>query len=166
MLAEERVDTYSMFKKNISLFYDDLLSNYDTFSSYLCNIASSFSLVSNMNKPYAQYPPAFEHHDAVKMLDPFLERYQAGIKEWPGTTTKDNHKILLVYRLCRESKKLLRELPNFLLPQESNLPEDICFYRGKQCCFATVSHERMAFFSGATNEDITFFKNNKIRFYD
>ena len=48
----------------------------------------------------------------MKSLEPYVEHFFVGIKKWPGTITKDNHKIMIVYRSCTESRKLLDEMPN------------------------------------------------------
>ena len=79
--------------------------------------------------------------------------------------TKDNHKVMIVYRSCKESRKILSEMPNFFLPLKYQLPEDICFLRNKKPWFATVSHEKMAFMLDATNDDITFLNENGIKIF-
>jgi hypothetical protein len=57
-------------------------------------------------------------------------------------------------------------MPNFFLPEDYELPEDLCFYRNGSHWFATISHEETAFLTGATAEDLAFFKENGIRMYD
>lgn len=155
-----------MFNKSIGVNFNDLLANYNQIIKYVSKNSDSFSIISNLNKPYSRKPPNFEHEEITKTLEPFLKQYFVGIKKWPGTITKDNHKIMIIYRLCTESRKLLREMPNLFLPLENNLPEDICFFRNQNPWFITISHENTAFIEDATKEDILFLKENGIRIYD
>lgn len=165
-MGEGMEDIYSMFNKNIGVNFNDLLANYNEIITYVSKNSDSFSIISNLNKPYSKKPPNFEHEKVMKTLEPFLEQYFVGIKRWPGTITKDNHKIMIIYRSCKESRKLLKEMPNFFLPLENKLPEDICFFRNQNPWFVTTSHEKTAFIVDATKEDISFFKENGIRIYD
>ena len=89
-----------------------------------------------------------------------------GIKRWPGTETRANHKVMTVYKSCSQAGKLLCSLPNIFLPLQNNLPEDICFYRGDDFWFETVSHEKMAFGCGLTKSDYEFFEKNQIKIYN
>ena len=155
-----------MFNKNIGVEYNDLLANYNEIIKYVGKNSDSFSMISNLNKPYSKNPPSFEHEKAVIAFEPFLEQYFVGIKKWPGTITKENHKVMLLFRLCKESRKLLKETANLFLPFENGLPEDVCFYRNQNPWFVTVSHEKMAFIADATKEDVSFLKDNGIRIYD
>ncbi len=152
-----------MFDTNINLNFRDLIKNYKEVIKYLSRNSDSFSLISNLKKPFSKQPPNFEHDKAMKSLEPYVEHFFVGIKKWPGTITKDNHKIMIVYRSCTESRKLLVEMPNLFLPIENGLPEDICFLKNQKPWFATTSHEYTAFVISATETDINFFKKNDIR---
>ena len=165
MMAEEQEDIYSMFNKNIDINFNDLIENYHEVIKYAGKYSDSFSVITNLKKPYSKNPPVCEHYEAVKCLEPFLTEHIIGIKKWPGMITKDNHKVMIVYRSCKESRKILSEMPNFFLPLKYQLPEDICFLRNKKPWFATVSHEKMAFMLDATNDDITFLNENGIKIF-
>lgn len=155
-----------MFNRNIDLNYDDLLANYHEAMEYISKNSDSFQVISKLRKPYSKLPPNFEHQKIMQSLEPFIEQYFVGIKEWPGTISKDNHTVMIAYRLCPESQSVLKGMPNFLLPLQNNLPNDICFLRNQKPWFATVSHEKIAFAISATKEDILFFREKGIRIYD
>ena len=155
-----------MFKSSVNVSFDDLLTEYKTVIQYISDSSDSFSVISNLQRPYSQVPPNFRHNEIMKTFEPFLAQYLVGIKHWPGTITKDNHKVMIIYRSCNESRKLLNKMPNFFLPTENGLPEDICFYRNQDPWFVTISHERSAFITNATKEDIAFFKENGIQIFD
>ena len=159
-------DIYSMLNKNIGINFSDLLDNYNEIINYVSKKSDSFSVISNLNKPYSKQPPNYEHENVLKVLEPFLERYVIGIKSWPGTITKDNHKVMITYRLCKESRSLLKEMPNFFLPLENGLPEDICFFRNQKPWFVTTSHEKTVFIVDATNEDVSYLKEMDITVYE
>lgn len=165
MTGEEREDIYSMSHNDIDINFSDLLCNYYEVIKYASKNSDSFSLITNLKKPYSKVPPNCEHDGVMKSLDPYLIEHVIGIKKWPGMMTKDNHKVMVIYLTCRESRKILIEMPNLFLPIENGMPEDLCFYRSKKPWFATVSHEKMAFILNATKEDIIFLKERCIRFY-
>lgn len=164
--AKEQEREYSMSNKNIDIDFNDLVENYHEVIKYAGKNSDSFSVITNLKKPYSKNPPNCEHDEAIKCLEPFLTEHVVGIKEWPGMITKDNHKVMIIYRTCKESRKILSEMPNLFLPIENQLPEDICFYRNKKPWLATVSHEKTAFMSDATNDDIAFLNDNGIMIYD
>ena len=151
---------------NIGLNFNDLIANYNEVIKYVSKKSDLFSMISNLNKPYLKMPPNFEHEKIMKTLEPFLDKYITGIKKWPGTITTDNHKIMIIYHSCKESRELLEKMPNFFLPLENRLPEDICFFRNQNPWFVTTSHEKTAFVIGATREDVLFFQKNSIQIYD
>ena len=152
--------------RDLDLNFDDISRNYGEVTRYALSACDRFSLIAKMKKPYSKEPPNFEYADAVRSLEPFVERYVPGIREWPGTITRDMHRVMIVYRICKGSRQALQTLPNVFLPLENGLPEDICFYRGQEPWLATVSHEKMAFITQATKEDVAFLEQNDIRFFE
>ena len=162
-IAEEREGTYSMH--NIDIDFSDLIENYHEVIKYAGKFSDAFSVITNLKKPYSENPPICEHDEAIKCLKPFLTEQIMGIKEWTGMMTKDNHKVMIIYRTCKESRKILSEMPNLFLPVKNQLPEDICFYRNKNPWFATVSHEKTAFMLNATKDDMAFLNENGIKIY-
>lgn len=164
-MAEEKEDIYSMFNKNIDINFSDLVTNYYEAIKYAGKFSDSFSVITNLKKPYSKVPPNCEHNEVIRDFEPFIVEHVIGIKKWPGMMTKDNHKVMIIYRTCKEGRQILLEMPNLFLPIENELPEDICFYRNKKPWFATVSHEKMAFMLDATQEDIAFLQEQNIRFH-
>lgn len=165
-MGEELGDIYSMLNKNVNVKFDDLVTNYSEVIKYAGKYSDSFSMISTLKKPYSKEPPNYKHDKEMKILEPFLEQYHVGIKSWPGTITRGNHTVMLVYRSCKGSRKLLDEMPNLFLPIENGLPEDICFFRNQNPWLVTISHEKIAYMRNVTKEDIAFFKENGIKVYD
>jgi len=148
----------------MSIYYDDIANNYELLVEYLIKSSDSFSVITNLKKPYSKIPPNCEHDSVLELLKPYLVDQIVNVKEWPGTETKQNHKVLNMYRCCKQVRMIFTELPNFFLPFQHGLPEDICFYRDSHSWFTTISHERLVFISGASKEDLAFFSKSGIRY--
>lgn len=109
----------------------------------LFDVSDAFSLVAVTRHPYAERNCCI--HDALlRSLAPFLTAQRAGIREWPGTQTRDCHRVLNMYRACAAARDRLKAMGN-VFDIEQRLPEDLCFYRAGQAVFYTVTHEEMAF---------------------
>ena len=152
------------YNKNIDIDYNDLIKNYYKIIEYAGKYSDSFSIITNLKKPYLKIPPNCEHDDFIKKFEPFILNSIVGIKKWPGTITKDNHKVMYTYRICKESIKILLQTSNLFMPIENELPEDICFYRNKKPWLTTISHEKIACISCATKLDINFLEENNINY--
>ena len=149
--------------RNIHLNYEDVVRNEPMFIKYLTNHSDFFSLNVMIQKPYSQIPPVF-HYDM--QLQPFIIKYIYERKDWlVDFLGQRKHQIMVVCRCCKGSRKELLQMPNVFLPIENDLPEDICFYRNGKVWFATISHEKMAFFDEATNEDKQFLNENSICYH-
>ena len=85
------------------------------------------------------------------------------IRDRPGTITRDNHRVMNVYRSCKEARSILLELPNIFVIS-NGLPQDICFYRKDNVWFATVTHENMAYMENPSSKDMEFLKQSNISF--
>ena len=119
-----------------------------------------------MKKPYSKIPFNSEHDEVMRAFEPYMLEYVAGIRKWPGTETKAKHKAMVIYKSCNATRRALKDLPNFFLPIENDLPEDITFYRNGKAWIITVSHEDLAILSDCTSEDRTFLQKKGIRFCD
>lgn len=147
--------------------YNFLLNNYEVALKYFVKNSDSFSLISNLKKPYSKVPPNYAHMDKEKELLPYLVNQLRGITEWPGTETRGaTHKILNEYKSCKQTYAILQKMPNIFLPLEHNMSEDICFYKKGKPWFVTVSHEELAFFEEETKEDIQFLVDNGFPYMD
>ena len=148
-----------MFRLN----YFDAENYYSELLKYCLKYSDSFSVISSIKKPYSKIPPTCEHDGVFQQWGSCLTKQTIGVKKWPGTETKDNHKVLNLYN-SRKFRTTFLDLPNLFSPIENKLPEDICFYRDNYAWFATVSHEKIAFLYSATKEDLDFLKQMGIRY--
>ena len=147
-----------------NLIYSDIVKNYLIVLKYCLKYSNNFSVITNLKKPYSKRPPSCEHDIWLLNWSSCLINQIIGIKKWPGTETKDNHKVMNVYN-SRKFRTTFINFPNLFLPIENNLPEDICFYRGGKPWFATITHEKMAFMMTATKDDLNFLQQNKIGYH-
>lgn len=142
-----------LYRSNID--YDKLVKNEKAVVDYLIKTSDYFSVVVRIKKPYSQMPPLFNYADQLR---PFIIKYLFESKEWPVEFIgAAKHRIMVICKCCKEIRKEVGKIPNVFLPIENEMPEDICFYRDGELCFATISHEKMAFFTKIKKEDIDFF---------
>ena len=143
--------------------YDDIIDNESSVIDYLMKKSDSFSVTVIIKKPYSQQPPIFEQSE---QFNRFVTKYYFDYETWPvDFLGRMKHQILIMCSCNKESCKMLSEMPSLFLP-ESNMPEDICFYRNGKPWFATVSHERLAYVFDAKKEDLDFLSKYGIRAYD
>ena len=177
-LTIPKVDTETRIEikwKGIALFmikieglkidYNDLVNNYKKIIRFAVKSSDVFSVVDWQKRPYSAFPPFADKDDIMKPLEPFIIKKVAGVRNWPGTGTGDNHMVLSVYECSKFCGNELVKLPNFFSPIEHNIPEDICFYRNGIAWLVTVSHEELAFMYNVTKEDILFLEENSIPFF-
>lgn len=77
---------------------------------------------------------------------------------WPGTlvTYSINTRYQVTfYRTDPQAKAIVKRIHSLYAWNRQFLPQDLAFFRGDQCWFASVAHEQMAFLLHATKEDIT-----------
>lgn len=138
--------------------YEYIIKNEPAVIDFLTKNSDCFSVTAVIKKPYSQLPPVFNFD---MQLQPFVAKYIFEEKDWlVNFLGRQRHQIMVVCRCCKGSRKQLLQMPNIFLPMDSNMPEDICFYRNEKLWFATISHEKIAFMMDATKEDIAFFKEN------
>lgn len=155
-------DIYSMLHK-INLNYEDIVKKEPVIIDFLTKNSDCFSVTVIIKKPYSQIPPIF-NYDA--QIHPYATKYIFEKKDWlVDFLGQLKHQIMVVCRCCKESRKMLLQMPNIFLPIKNNMPEDICYFRNGKLWFATISHEKMAFILNPTNEDIQFLRENKINFH-
>jgi len=157
MMETVKEDIYSMC--DIAYIdYGSLVANYAKIIEYACKSSETFSLITQQKRPFSKRPPNCKHANYLKELEPFLVSQIVGATEWPGTITKDRHKILNTYKSCAESKHILLASKN---PFEfcNEMPEDISFYRHEQPWLVTTSHEKIAYLDRPIYEDVAFFED-------
>lgn len=144
--------------KSIELDYDALVQNVDSVLDYVFRRADSFSIVTDLIKPYSALPPRCKQDKWTAELQRDMVSQTVRAREWPGTTTRSLHKVLSFYKACSRTKAVVKAWPNAFLALESVLPEDICFYRNGEFWFGTTSHEVTASVLIFSAEDETFFR--------
>jgi hypothetical protein len=151
----------------LKIGFNDAAKNNKILLDYCVRSSDSFSIITKLDKPYSKIPPNLEHHQYLESIESFLIEQVIGLREWPGTKvySVEFHKVLNRYKCCKQTREYLVMLPNILLANQSNLPEDICFYRNEKPWLVTVSHENMIFMTEFTENDIGFLKKNEICYY-
>lgn len=132
----------------VALNYERVENDWKHVLDLLFKQSDSFSLITTTPHPYSEHVECV-HDKLLEPLRPFLLSQKVGIRQWPGTETRDIHKVMNTYRACARSRDLLIALGNVFQADVLHLPEDICFYRDDHVIFFTVSHESMAFLSSA-----------------
>ena len=143
--------------RNIILDYDAVSQNSNQILEYVFKKSESFSVVTDLIRPYSKVPPCCKQDKWTLDLREYLISQEVGAKEWPGVQNRNCHKVLSFYKACRRTKEILSVWPNVFHACEYNLPEDICFYRGGKVWFGTTSHERTADVIGLTRDEEMFF---------
>lgn len=138
--------------------YDSLALNYVSVIKYASRTSDTFSFITKQKKPFLKRPPICIHDEYLARLIPFLVSQEFGIKQWPGTITRDNHKLMNTYRMCRETEQILLSFGNpFIFSPD--MPEDICFWRKGCPWLVTTSHEKIAYMEKPSPDDIAFIEN-------
>lgn len=139
------------------LEYGALQNDYQAVLKYLFRAADSFSVITTTARPFSE-KPALAHDGMLAPLEGHLIKRVVGCRKWPGTETRDTHKVLCLYTANSRSRDIVSEWGNMFKAPERSLPEDICFYRKGEPFFATVSHERTACIMNFTKGDDAFFR--------
>ena len=99
---------------------------------------------------------------------------------WPGTlkTLRPNTTYKIVfYKTEPEAKKILNEVNALSDWSRPSMPEDLAFFKGNQCWFYSVGHEKISAIIHANESDINFLEskglikvenvlNHKDNYYD
>lgn len=154
-------DIYSMFNE-VNVNYNDIVQNEQIIIEYLSKFSDSFSINVLIKKPYSQNPPIYKYCDQI---NPYAVKFLFERKDWPiDFLGQRKHQIMIICRCCKGIRNELLKIPNLFIASECDVPEDICFYRNNKLWFATITHEKISFMQGATEKDIGFLKEHKIRF--
>ncbi|MBE6947497.1 MAG: hypothetical protein E7454_04525 [Ruminococcaceae bacterium] len=84
---------------------------------------------------------------------------------WPGTLntyTKNTTYKIVFYRNTNEGKEILKQvkcLSDWTCPA---YPQDLAFFKGGECWFYSVGHEKIGAIIGATEEDFIFLELNNL----
>lgn len=100
--------------------------------------------------------------------------------QWPGTPgtyCRDTAYQVVFYKNDSCAKDVLLKAEDIFGWRSPLFPEDLAFFRGNECWFYSVAHEKIAMVVEPNDEDITFFKrlglyedtnltNHAIRYYE
>lgn len=91
-------------------------------------------------------------------LKPFQVKSRTN-PSWPGTLEKycpnTTYKIIF-YKTCEAAKEILKKVSSLSTWSRPSFPEDLAFFKGNQCWFYSVGHEKMGAFIHTTDEDFDF----------
>lgn len=78
---------------------------------------------------------------------------------WPGTpktySPNSTYKIVF-YRNCIKAKEILKKVNCLSDWSRPSHPQDLAFFKGNQCWFYSVGHEKIGAIINATDKDIDF----------
>lgn len=131
------------------------------FIKYAMTTCDSFSLV-------------FEKDDADKLRYVFQDVFSAlaefvsdrkNIGDHPDTGTSFQNSDMIFYECNKHTMAILQTANTVLGWDGKTLPEELCFYRNGQKWFTCVCHEKYLFIYNETKDDIAFFKNEGIEYW-
>lgn len=97
----------------------------------------------------------------MEELKPFQVKRRSN-PSWPGTTTycpNTAYKVVF-YRNCAQAKEILCKVDRMSAWTCPSYPQDLAFFKGDQCWFYSVGHEKIAAVIHAGYEDISFLAEN------
>lgn len=138
-----------------------LQTKYEKFIHYAIATCDSFTLIDDLEMSDKKY------RAVLQALNPFLLKQQYLDNDWnPDTGTPFIDANLNFYRCCPATERiLLKKDSTFDWARCNGLPEELCFYRGDQNWYYCIPHERLDGFKFMTDEDLQFFKEEKIVVY-
>lgn len=88
---------------------------------------------------------------------------------WPGTLKTDcrdtTYKIVF-YRNTAEAKEILKRVTCLSDWSSPSYPQDLAFFKGNQCWFYSVGHEKIGAIIHATDKDLDFVEANGLAMRD
>ena len=147
----------------VNLVYDDIVSCAKEILAYATKHSDYFSVIISQKKPYSARPPICDHDDVLRPIYSQLITQFVGIRKWSESGINNNHTVMNLYRCCKETRLFLCECSKKCF-DFGDFPEDICFYRGRTTWLSTTTHEGYASMYGATQEDISFLRQAKIKY--
>lgn len=149
----------------ISFNHDDQYRDLCTGAVYRRFLDYAFSRTDFFMLVYANY----DGKGYTKIMKSFLQELKPfQVKRrcdpsWPGTPATDcsntTYKIVF-YKNCAQAKEILGKVDCLSAWTRPFYPQDLAFFKGNQCWFYSVGHERIAEIIHATDEDISFLEEN------
>jgi len=107
---------------------------------YAAKESDSFSLVWRDSFEFRE-----SAHDIAKRLSPYLLS-ESKTSKWPGTEVFGAEALLKIYAVNNNTISILSEVSCIYEWLAPKFPEDLAFYRKGKTIFASVAHEKMAWF--------------------
>lgn len=105
---------------------------------------------------------------AMKEFKKALQQYQVKSRnnpKWPGTlitfSNNTTYKIIF-YKNCEETKHILSRMKKLSDWTRPSNPQDLAFFRGNQCWFYSVGHEKIGAIIHASKKDIEFVMSHNL----
>lgn len=134
---------------------------YLNFLDYAFEEADHFMLVyvNYYGKGYTSTMKAFK-----KSLEPFKIKSRTN-PSWPGTPNtfaKNTTYKIVFYKNHKDAKEILKKVSCLSGWTRPNYPQDLAFFKGNQCWFYSISHEKIGVIIHATDDDIDFVVKNNL----
>ncbi len=145
-----------------------LQTKYEKFIHYAISTCTSFSLnhvIDHFEDLVGE--PKGRYAGILRDLEPYLIKTVELGDDWsPYTGTNYPNADIHYYRCCYATEMILRRCQSvFDWCYHNDLPDELCFHRGKSNWYYCVAHENEDRFNFMTKEDIEFFKEAKIDIY-
>jgi hypothetical protein len=128
---------------------------YHSFLDYAFNEATYFMLV------YVNYSGK-GYSNAMKEFKVALKSYQVKSRSnpyWPGVQGTYSHKStyrVVFYKTHPKAKDILKRVSRLSEWSSPHNPQDLAFFKGNQCWFYSVGHEKIAAIIHANEKDLDF----------
>ncbi len=132
---------------------------YSDFIDYAFSVSDYFMLVyvNYYGKGYSKTMREFK-----KLLQPFMVKSRTN-PSWPGTLgtycPNTTYKIVF-YRNDQKAKEVLKRVDYLSQWSCPAYPQDLAFFKGNECWFYSVGHEKIAGIINPVDKDIEFLETN------
>lgn len=99
-----------------------------------------------------------------KALEPYKVKSRSN-PSWPGTSwtySRNTTYNIVFYKNEPEAKVILRQVSKMSDWTRPSYPQDLAFFKGNQCWFYSVGHEKIAAIIRATEKDLDFVESKKL----
>lgn len=143
------------------IYFSNNTRNFDSTQAYFDFIDYAFSQTDYFMLVYVNYygkgySPKMKYYK--KILQPYQIKTRTN-PSWPGvlnTCCANTTYKVIFYKNNEKAKEILKTVSNISDWSRPHYPEDLAFFKGNQCWFYSVGHEKIAAIIHASDEDITF----------
>ena len=158
---ENRMDTLLYFDN------DDQRKDYCSNQVYLSFLDYAFEKCDYFMLVFVNYYGK-GYSKQQKYFKTKLERFKIKSRtnpSWPGmpfTYSLNSTYKIVFYKTHPEAKKILSEVRCLSEWCRPNNPEDLSFFKGNECWFYSVGHEKIAAIVNADQDDVVFLRSNNL----